>query len=92
MTIKQYSVLKEYETQMRTASQSNFVRALGTQSRQKLAVIYKEIFGRESGFIGGCGSCMLKNLRELAVPYFEFQNKLKNKKKKEDINDGEGEG
>lgn len=87
MTIKQYSVLKEYETQMTTATQSNFVRALGTPSREKLAVVYKEIFGRDSGFISGCGSCILKNLKELAVPYFEFKAKLQ--KRNKDNNNGE---
>lgn len=87
MTIKQYSVLKNYEYQLKTASENNYVRALGTQSREILANVYKEIFNRESGFISGCGSCILRNLRELAPLYFEFQEKLKHKKDK-DNNDG----
>ena len=79
MTVKQYSVLKQYETQMLSAVNGNYARALGSQSREKLAVVYKEIFKRDSGFIGGCGSCILKNLKELATPYFEFQEKLKHR-------------
>ena len=84
MNIKQYSILKEYEPQMTTALNGNYARALGSQSREKLAVVYKEIFNRDSGFISGCGSCILKNLKELAVPYFEFQEKLKSRKNKDD--------
>lgn len=84
MNIKQYSILKEYEPQMTTAKNSNYVRALGSQSREKLAVVYKEIFNRESGFPSGCGSCILKNLKELAEVYFEFQEKLKSRKNKDD--------
>ena len=84
MNIKQYSILKEYEPQMTTAINGNYARALGSQSREKLAVVYKEIFNRDSGFISGCGSCILKNLKELAVPYFEFQEKLKSRKNKDD--------
>lgn len=84
MNVKQYSILKEYEPQMTTALNGNYVRALGSQSREKLAVVYKEIFNRDSGFISGCGSCILKNLKELAVPYFEFQEKLKSRKNKDD--------
>ena len=49
-----------------------------------MAVVYKEIFNRESGFISGCGSCILKNLKELAEVYFEFQEKLKSRKNKDD--------
>ena len=79
MNVKQYSVLKQYETQMQSALNGNYARALGSQSREKLAVVYKEIFNRDSGFISGCGSCILKNLKELAVPYFEFQEKLKHR-------------
>ena len=84
MNVKQYSILKEYEPQMTTAINGNYVRALGSQSREKLAVVYKEIFNRDSGFISGCGSCILRNLKELAVPYFEFQEKLKSRKNKDD--------
>ena len=84
MNVKQYSILKEYEPQMTTAINGNYARALGSQSREKLAVVYKEIFNRDSGFISGCGSCILKNLKELAVPYFEFQEKLKSRKNKDD--------
>lgn len=79
MTVKQYSVLKQYETQMLSAVNGNYARALGSQSRGKLSVVYKEIFNRDSGFISGCGSCILKNLKELATPYFEFQEKLKHR-------------
>lgn len=84
MNVKQYSILKQYETQMLSALNGNYARALGSQSREKLAVVYKEIFNRDSGFISGCGSCILKNLKELAVPYFEFQEKLKSRKNKDD--------
>ena len=84
MTVKQYSILKEYEPQMTTALNGNYARALGSQSREKLAVVYKEIFNRESGFPSGCGSCILKNLKELAEVYFEFQEKLKSRKNKDD--------
>lgn len=82
MNVKQYSILKNYEYQMQTAIDSNYVRALGTQSREVLASVYKDIFNRESGFISGCGSCILKNLRELAPLYFEFKEKLKNRNNK----------
>ena len=84
MNVKQYSILKEYEPQMTTALNGNYARALGSQSREKLAVVYKEIFNRESGFPSGCGSCILKNLKELAEVYFEFQEKLKSRKNKDD--------
>lgn len=93
MNVKQYSVLKEYETQMQSAINGNYARALGSQSREKLAVVYKEIFNRESGFVSGCGSCILKNLKELAVPYFEFQEKLKSRKNNQtEDNNENGEG
>ena len=84
MNVKQYSILKEYEPQMTTALNGNYARALGSQSREKLAVVYKEIFNRDSGFPSGCGSCILKNLKELAEVYFEFQEKLKSRKNKDD--------
>lgn len=84
MNVKQYSILKQYETQMLSALNGNYARALGSQSREKLAAVYKELFSRDSGFISGCGSCILKNLKELAVPYFEFQEKLKSRKNKDD--------
>lgn len=93
MNVKQYSILKEYEPQMTTAINGNYARALGSQSREKLAVVYKEIFNRDSGFISGCGSCILKNLKELAVPYFEFQEKLKSRKNNQtEGNNENGEG
>ena len=87
MTIKQYSVLKQYEGQMSSAVNGNYARALGSTSREKLAVVYKELFGRDSGMLSGCGNCVLRNLKELAVPYFEFQEKLKHRNK--DTNDKE---
>lgn len=95
MNVKQYSILKEYEPQMQSAINGNYVRALGSQSREKLAVVYKEIFNRDSGFISGCGSCILRNLKELAEVYFEFQEKLKSRKNNTPNtpeNETEGEG
>lgn len=93
MNVKQYSILKQYETQMLSALNGNYARALGSQSREKLAAVYKELFGRDSGFISGCGSCILKNLKELAVPYFEFQEKLKSRKNNQtEDNNENGEG
>ena len=93
MTVKQYSVLKQYEQQMKSAVNGNYARALGSQSREKLAVVYKEIFKRDSGLLSGCGNCVLKNLKELAAPYFEFQEKLKHRNKDtKDKENGTGEG
>lgn len=84
MTVKQYSILKDYEPQLKTAMEGSYVRALGSQSREKLAGVYKELFNRDSGFISGCGNCILRNLKEIAPLYFEFQEKLKHKKNKND--------
>ena len=39
MNVKQYSILKEYEPQMQSAINGNYARALGSQSREKLAVV-----------------------------------------------------
>lgn len=71
MTEEQYKELTEYETQLRTAAYSNFCRFITLERKQRLSELYAEIFKRKSNMMNGCGTCALREMKEMGLLYFK---------------------
>lgn len=71
MTLEQYTELSEYETQLHSATYSNFCRFITIEKKKRLSELYAEIFKRKSKMMNGCGSCALREMKELGTQYFK---------------------
>lgn len=88
MKLGTFQKLRKYEGWLTTAIRGNFIRSLTNTQVEELIVI-----GKEEGINhvnNHCPKCTLDFIKKLAVPYFEFKEKMENKKKeKEEKKDNE---
>ena len=70
MTDEQYIELTEYETQLRSAAYGNFVRFVTLESKRRLSQLYSDIFNKKSKMLNGCGTCALREMKEMGLLYF----------------------
>lgn len=82
MTKEQYDRLKNYESTLRSALNSNFAR-VSQGEFNKIADIYKELYGTaltKSQMV--CNACKLSALKRLAMDYNEYEAWYNKKYKK----------
>ena len=85
MRIDLYQRLRRYEHYLYTALKAGYIRSLTSVQMNELSEI-----GAEIGIPykhTGCPLCALKFVKALAVPYFDQQEKMKNKKAKKGNDD-----
>ena len=70
MTDEQYIELTENESQLRSAAYGNFVRFVTIEKMRKLSQLYSDIFNKKSKMLNGCGTCALREMKELGLLYF----------------------
>lgn len=70
MTDEQYIELTEYETQLRSATYGNFVRFVTIERKRRLSQLYSDIFNKKSKMLNGCGTCALREMKEMGLLYF----------------------
>ena len=83
MTDEQYIELTEYETQLRSAAYGNFVRFVTLDKKKRLSQLYSDIFNKKSNMLNGCGTCALREMKEMGLLYFS-------EKEAREIRDREG--
>lgn len=71
MTDEQYKELTEYETQLRSAAYSNFCRFITIERKKRLSELYAAIFNKKSNMMNGCGTCALREMKEMGLLYFK---------------------
>lgn len=73
-----YKSLTKYDSYMLTAYKADFIRALSSHELDELIAIGAElgIYYRDNH----CPKCVLEFIKKLAVPYFEHQKSLTEKK------------
>ena len=86
MTNEQFIELTEYESQLRSAAYNNFVRFITMDRKQKLSDLYSEIFNKKSKIMNGCGTCALREMKELAQLYFK-EKEIRDRKELEPVED-----
>ena len=83
MTQEQYEILKKYEEQLSTAKICNYVRRMYATALEELDNLYKEMFpSTHLSIKSGCSSCVLKALKQMAEPYFQYKEKAETKETK----------
>lgn len=89
MNKQQYLTLQKYEEQLSTAKIGNYVRKMYKSTLEELDSVYKQLFPNEdSRLFSGCGKCILRATRRLADEYFKYKEKLENKQKEKDKENG----
>lgn len=76
MTIEQLKELANYERQLYTSKENNYVMFGSLENKRKLSALYAEIFNKKSNMLNGCGSCALREMKELAKLYFTEKSVL----------------
>lgn len=77
MTQEQFNKLTKYRDSLYTATNLDYVRVQTIEDKQTLHNLYKEIFNKDSGIMGGCTRCLLRDIKTLGKSYFEFEKQLK---------------
>lgn len=87
MTNEIFEKLTPYRENLYTSTYGDYVRLMSIKDKEILGQIYKEHFNKDSKMLNGCTRCLLSNLKELGKDYFQKEEEL-NKKDKKDIEDG----
>lgn len=86
-----YERLTKYRNSLYNACYLDYVRLTSIKDKEELSAIYKEHFGKDSGIMGGCSRCILRDCKALGKLYFEDEKVYKqlaeevNKEEKEEI-------
>jgi len=84
MKLGTYQKLRKYEAWLTTAHKADFIRSLSNSQMEDLIAIAKEEGIHHTN--NHCPKCALEFMKKLARPYFEFQEKMENNKKKKENN------
>lgn len=87
MTKKQYEDLAIYENLFNSAINSGYIRTVGASHASYLHGVFKELFGRDSGILGGCGRCVLRDVKRIGEEYFKYKNKEEMEEKLKALNE-----
>ena len=71
MTEEQYIELTEYKDILYTATQRNYVMFGTLERKRKLSALYAAVFNKKSNMLNGCGTCALRECKELGTVYFK---------------------
>lgn len=82
MTEEIYIKLKDYENLFYTATQRNYVMFGTLERKRELSVLYTEIFNKKSKMLNGCGTCALREVKEIANEYYKVQKEQEPKEDK----------
>ena len=86
-----YERLTKYRNSLYNACYLDYVRLTSIKDKEELSAIYKEHFNKDSGIMGGCSRCILRDCKALGKLYFEDEKVYKqlaeeaNKEVKEEI-------
>ena len=75
LTDEEFEILKKYDEQIRTASESNFAKDIQTKDIDTIADIYSRLIGQQYKYNKNCSKCRLKLLQKISTYYL---NKLNN--------------
>lgn len=79
LTKKQKAALAKYEQNLRTATQSNFTRAMSQTAVQEVKQVYEQLTGQPYRMNKNCSACVLDLLKRTARLYFNDKPKIKAK-------------
>ena len=71
MTEELFIELTEYKDILYTAKERNYVMFGTLERKQKLSALYAAVFNRKSKMLNGCGTCALRECKELGTVYFK---------------------
>lgn len=72
-----YERLTKYRNSLYNACYLDYVRLTSMKDKEELSAIYKEHFGKDSGIMGGCSRCILRDCKALGKLYFEDEKVYK---------------
>lgn len=72
-----YDRLTKYRNSLYNACYLDYVRLTSIKDKEELSAIYNEHFKKDSGIMGGCSRCMLRDCKALGKLYFEDEKVYK---------------
>lgn len=72
-----YERLTKYRNSLYNACYLDYVRLTSMKDKEELSAIYKEHFSKDSGIMGGCSRCILRDCKALGKLYFEDEKVYK---------------
>ena len=79
MTVEQFIELTEYKDILYTATQRNYVMFGTLERKRKLSALYAAVFNKKSNMLNGCGTCALRECKELGTAYFKEEKEREQK-------------
>lgn len=76
LTIEEFNTLNEIEDELNHSVKENYFRIVNRPMLAEYAKIYKRVFRRDSKIVGGCGHCVLQDMRQLAYVYFDDKKEM----------------
>lgn len=70
MTEELFIELTEYKDILYTATQRNYVMFGTLERKRRLSALYAAVFNKKSKMLNGCGTCALRECKELGTAYF----------------------
>lgn len=79
MTEEQFIELTEYKDILYTAKERNYVMFGTLERKRKLSALYAAVFNKKSSMLNGCGTCALRECKELGTAYFKEKKEREQK-------------
>ena len=90
LTKEEFEYLQRFDTQINTATKSDYMRGIQKADVEKIGKIYSRLIGQTYTFNSSCSRCILKLIKSISSYYYEFKSKdtRKEASRKTDQNEG----
>ena len=90
LTKEEFEYLQKFETQINTATKSDYMRGIQKADVERIREIYSRLIGQKYVLNSSCSRCILKLIKSISSYYYEFKSEdtRKEASRKTDQNEG----
>lgn len=84
LTKEEFEYLQKFETQINTATKSDYMRGIQKADVEKIGKIYSRLIGQTYTFNSSCSRCILKLIKLISSYYYDGREDWKKRKAEEE--------
>ena len=84
LTKEEFDYLKKFETQINTATKSDYMRGIQKADVEKIGKIYSRLIGQTYTFNSSCSRCILKLIKLISSYYYDGREDWEKRTTKEE--------
>lgn len=84
LTKEEFEYLKKFETQINTATKSDYMRGIQKADVEKIREIYSRLIGQNYVMNSSCSRCILKLIKLISSYYYDYGREDREKRKAEE--------